>query len=221
MKKTGLSDYIGRYWVGAEAIYAVIIAMTFTSVLRTYIATSDASHFPLVYSALFCCIAWGIADGSFYVWERKYTLQMENDIIDMCRSKRKKNAAISLIDNQLGNTILSNIDVDKRQQLYGELVSHLATAGKKESVSARDVFNIIMGTTFVSTATGLIIVLPFFLTGDMYSALAISNWLGIFLLFAIGYYRTYEENLRQRVRSGFITAIIGMMIAAITVMLGG
>ena len=29
-----LADYIGRYWAGAEAIYAVIIAMTFTSVLR-------------------------------------------------------------------------------------------------------------------------------------------------------------------------------------------
>jgi VIT family. len=217
----GLSDYIGRYWVGAEAIYAVILAMTFTSVLRTYIATSDASHFPLVYSALFCCVAWGIADGSFYVWERKYNLRMENDIIDMCRSKREKDAAISLIHEQLGNTILSNIAADKRQKLYGDLVVHLAAAGKKEAVSAGDILNIILGTTLVSTVAGLTVILPFFLIEDMYFALTISNWLGISLLFVIGYYRTYEKDLFERLRSGFITAVIGMMIAAITVMLGG
>lgn len=29
-----LADYIGKYWTGAEAIYGVIIVMTFTSVLR-------------------------------------------------------------------------------------------------------------------------------------------------------------------------------------------
>ncbi|WP_319508593.1 hypothetical protein [uncultured Methanolobus sp.] len=217
----GLSDYIGRYWVGAEAIYAVILAMTFTSVLRTYIATSDASYFPLIYSALFCCIAWGIADGSFYVWERKYNLRMENDIIDMCRSKREKDAAISLIGEQLGNTILSNMAADKRQKLYGDLVVHLAAAGKKEAVSAGDILNIILGTTLVSTVAGLTVIIPFFLIEDMYFALTISNWLGISLLFVIGYYRTYEKDLFERLRSGFITAVIGMMIAAITVMLGG
>ena len=31
-----LADYIGRYWAGAEVLYGVIIAMTFTSVLRSY-----------------------------------------------------------------------------------------------------------------------------------------------------------------------------------------
>ena len=217
----GLSDYIGRYWVGAEAIYAVILAMTFTSVLRTYIVTSDASHFPLVYSALFCCIAWGIADGSFYVWERKYNLRMENDVINMCRSKREKDAAISLIGEQLGNTILSNIAADKRQKLYGDLVLYLAAAGKKEMVSLGDVFNIILGTTLVSTIAGLAVILPFFLIKDMYFALTVSNWMGISLLFVIGYYRTYEKDLFERLRSGFITAVIGMMIAVITVMLGG
>ena len=39
-----LADYIGRYWAGAEAIYAVIIAMTFTSVLRGYDAIDEAAY---------------------------------------------------------------------------------------------------------------------------------------------------------------------------------
>lgn len=52
-----LSNYIGKYWTGAEVIYAVILAMTFTSFLRTYIAMPVGSYFPIIYSALFCCIA--------------------------------------------------------------------------------------------------------------------------------------------------------------------
>jgi hypothetical protein len=56
----GLTDYIGKYWAGAEVIYAVIIAMTFTSVLRGYVAIPKGAYFNIVYSALFCCIAWGL-----------------------------------------------------------------------------------------------------------------------------------------------------------------
>jgi hypothetical protein len=36
----------------------------------------------VVYSALFCCIAWGIADGLFYAWERRYNIRTENKIIE-------------------------------------------------------------------------------------------------------------------------------------------
>jgi len=53
----GLSDYIGKYWEGAEAIYAVIIAMTFTSAFRSFVEVPDAIYLRVVYSALFCCIA--------------------------------------------------------------------------------------------------------------------------------------------------------------------
>ena len=70
-----LADYIGRYWAGAEAIYAVIIAMTFTSVLRGYSAIDEAAYLDVVYPALFCCMAWGIADGLFYAWERRYNIR--------------------------------------------------------------------------------------------------------------------------------------------------
>ncbi len=83
-----LSSYIGKYWTGAEVIYAVIIAMTFTSVLRTYIAIPGGSYFPMIYSALFCCIAWGIADGSFYTEEKR--LELYRDLILHLEATGKK-----------------------------------------------------------------------------------------------------------------------------------
>lgn len=216
-----LSDYVGKYWAGAEVIYAVIIAMSFTSVLRTPISIPGELYLDIIYSALFCCIAWGIADGLFYVWERKYNLRIENDIIDLSRSDQKRNDALLLIEEQLENTLLSNITEEKRKDLYQDLMLQLAATGKKETVSSRDALTIVMGTLLLSTGAGLMVVLPFFLTDDLNSALNASNWMGISLLFIMGCYRTHEKSLSGRVRSGFGTAIIGMIIASITVLLGG
>lgn len=216
-----LSAYIGKYWVGAEVIYAVIIAMSFTSILRTYIAVPGAAYLPIVYSALFCCIAWGIADGSFYVWERRYNIRMENRIVELSGSEQGRNDAIRLIKEQLDDTILSNIPKERKRELYRDLMLSLAAAGKKETVSARDAFSIILGTLLISTTAGLTVVIPFFLTEDLNLSLNVSNWLGIALLFVIGCYRAQETELHRMLKSGFSTAVIGILIASVTVMLGG
>ncbi|NPV61967.1 MAG: hypothetical protein HPY61_04940 [Methanotrichaceae archaeon] len=216
-----LSDYIGKYWAGAEAIYAVIIAMTFTSTFRSFAAVPDAAYLHVVYSALLCCIAWGVADGSFYIWERKYNIKTENDIIDLSKSELKRDAAIPLVKEQLDDTILRNIDEEKRIQLYQVLLEYLSICGHKETVSTRDSLNIVLGTSLISTVAGVIVVFPFYLIDDLSFALDVSNLLGISLLFIIGYYRTNERSLFGRVRTGLGTAVIGIIITLITIALGG
>ena len=216
-----LADYIGRYWAGAEAIYAVIIAMTFTSILRGYTAIDEAAYWEIIYPALFCCMAWGIADGLFYAWERRYNIRMENKIIDLSRSEQNRDDAIPLIREQLDDTILRNINYEKRMELYRNLMRHLNEVGIKRILSKRDAVNIISATFVISTVAGLAVVAPFFLVEDLKTALNISNMLGICLLFIIGYHRAYEKSASARMIMGFGTAIIGIVIAAVTILLGG
>ncbi|MDD1752999.1 MAG: VIT1/CCC1 transporter family protein [Methanotrichaceae archaeon] len=216
-----LSDYIGTYWAGAEVMYAVIIAMTFTSTLRGPITHFETDYYNVVYAALFCCIAWGIADGLFYTWERTYNIRLENKIIEFSKAAEKNEAAIPLIREELDDTILRNIDEKVRYKLYHQLVKHLAEVGMVRKPSARDAFNIISGTFVAASMAGLIVVLPFFLIDSPIYALRISNLLGISLLFISGYYRALERNLSNRIILGFGTAIIGIIIAAITTWLGG
>jgi hypothetical protein len=45
--------------------------MTFTSTLRGEAAIFEMVFQTVIYPALFCCIAWGVADGLFYAWERR------------------------------------------------------------------------------------------------------------------------------------------------------
>jgi VIT1/CCC1 family predicted Fe2+/Mn2+ transporter len=110
---------------------------------------------------------------------------------------------------------------DNRQELYQKLVKHQAEVGITEKPSTRDSLNIILATSIVSTVAGLIVVAPFFLIDNLSMALNISNMLGISLLFIIGYYRARERNLSAKVTVGFGTAIIGIIIATITTLLGG
>ena len=216
-----LADYIGRYWAGAEAIYAVIIAMTFTSVLRSYAAIDEAAYWEIIYPALFCCIAWGIADGLFYAWERRYNIRMENKIIDLSRPGQDRDEAMHLIREQLDDTILRNINYEKRTELYWNLMNHLDEVGAKRTPSRWDALAIISATFAISTAAGLAVVAPFFLVENLKTALDISNMLGICLLFIIGYHRAYEKSASARMMMGFGTAVIGIVIAAVAILLGG
>jgi len=215
-----LTDYIGPYWAGAEVMYAVIIAMTFTSTLRGKIGFFDM-YYTVIYSALFCCIAWGIADGSFYAWERNYNIRLENKIIEFSKTVDKNEAAIPLIREQLDDTILRNIDEKARHEMYNQLVKYLARVGAIRKLSTRESFDIIFRTFMASSVAGLIVVLPFFLIDHPIYALGISNLLGISLLFMCGYFRAQDRNLLTRVTIGLGTAMIGIIIAVVTVLLGG
>ncbi|MBP7412167.1 MAG: hypothetical protein KA818_11675 [Methanoculleus sp.] len=216
-----LADYIGRYWTGAEVMYGVIIAMTFTSVLRGYPEISGLIVGRVVAAALFCCIAWGIADGMFYIWERSYIIQQENRIIEYSRSGERRGSALSLIGDQLDDTVLRNIPEGDRLQFYERLSQFLSGVESRKKMSPREAATIILGTFLLSAGAGVIVVLPFSVIGDVGQALAVSNLAGIFLLFGIGYMRTLDRNFFSKVLYGFGSSFIGIIIAVITVVLGG
>jgi hypothetical protein len=225
-----LADYIGKYWAGAEVIYAVVIAMTFTSTLRSYNLYIDGFVDKVIFSALFCCIAWGIADGAFYAWERRYIIRQENKIIDLSRLDGKGEpsgfagsgeSAVSLIRDQLDDTILRNISDENRAKLYQGLVQYLSEAGKKQKPSIRDSISIIAGTLISSTAAAVLVILPFILIDETRSALNISNLICIILLFIAGYFRALDRSLHARLATGIGTAFLGIIIGVITISLGG
>lgn len=216
-----LVDYIGRYWAGAEIIYGVIIAMTFTSVARETPEFLDAVIYHAALTALLCCIAWGIADGLFYSWERNYIVRQENRILRLSRSAEGRESAVPLIGEQLDDTILRTIPEAERQTLYRDLVRYLAGVTASEEMTLRDSLAITGGTFIRSAGAGLMVVTPFFLIDNNRMALAASNLLGILLLFGVGYMRSLDRRPLPRIAYGFGTSLLGIIIAGITVVLGG
>ncbi len=222
-----LSDYLGKYWTGAEAIYGVIIVMTFTSVLRGNRVVFEQMHSTIIFAALACCIAWGITDGLFYAWERSDILRQENHVLRLSRSEGQGESAISLVGDELDDTILRYIPREKRLDLYRKLVQYLSGAQEGNRMSLRDIAGIVLGTSLLSLVAGLVVVMPFFLgsavfhMSDVEIALKASNLLGILLLFGVGFYRAFRRDLSSKIISGFGTALIGIIIAGITIAVGG
>jgi len=225
-----LADYIGKFWTGAEAVYGVIIAMTFTSVLRGNPVVFEQMLSTTIYTALACCIAWGIADGMFYSWERGYIIKRENAIIRLSKSAGQSESAVSLAGDELDDTILRNVPQEERLEIYQKLVQYLSFVEERKKMSLRDAATIILGTLIISTVSGLIVVMPFFLMDsnlpffvkeDIETALKISNLLGILLLFVVGYYRAFSKDLSSKIISGIDTSFIGIIITVITIVLGG
>ena len=217
-----LADYIGRFWAGAEVIYGVIIAMTFTSALRdlpwAFLERMLVER--TVYTALFCCMAWGVADGLFYLWERNYLIRQENRIIELSKSAQTE-PAVSLVEAQLEDTVLRNVPGVQRHELYQRLVEFLSRAGAREKLSLREGFTIVGGTFFRSALAGVVVIIPFFATPDVDLALKVSNLLGILLLFGVGYLRALDRDFSHRIVMAVGTSMIGIVISAITVVLGG
>jgi VIT1/CCC1 family predicted Fe2+/Mn2+ transporter len=218
-----LADYIVKYWAGAEVMYGVIIAMTFTSTLRGwgYPIFFDLILKKTIVAALACCMAWGIADGLFYLWERRYIIRQENRIIQISKSDQPDESAIPLIEEQLDDTILRNVPRETRQKLYQELARSLSTVHVREKISPHDTTTIIFGTFLRSAAAGIIIVTPFFVINNVGQARIVSNLAGIFLLFGVGYFRALDENFFSKVLFGLSSSLIGIAIASITIVLGG
>jgi VIT1/CCC1 family predicted Fe2+/Mn2+ transporter len=217
----GLADYIGKYWAGAEVMYGVIITMTFTSVLRGYPWVFEFAIYKTISAALLCCMAWGIADGLFYVWERSYLIRRENTIIQFSKSARQAESAIPLIEEELDDTILRNIPRENRLQLYEKLTGFLSGVDNREKLSSHDAITIILGTFILSAGAGVIVVAPFFVIDNVIQALKVSNVLGIVLLFVVGFFRALDKNFFSKVIFGFGSSMIGIIIAGMTILLGG
>jgi len=216
-----VADYIGRYWTGAEVMYGIIITMTFTSILRDIPVAPDVVVDRIILAALFCCVAWGIADGLFYLWERGYIIRRENQILDLSRSGDPGGSALPLVQEELDDTILRTIPEEDRQALYKKLIRFLSSVDQRERLLPRDAATIIFGTFLLSTGASLIIVAPFFLFDNPWQALALSNCTGILLLFVVGYSRAKDRPFASRMMLAFGSSLIGIIIAGITVVLGG
>ncbi len=216
-----LADYIGKFWAGAEVMYGVIIAMTFTSTLRGFPGMFEVVVRHVTAAALLCCVAWGIADGLFYLWERHYIVRQENRIIEYAQSDQHRETALSLIGEQLDDTILRNVPEKERLLFYDRLSRILPGAPAREGVSPRETAAILFGTFLMSAGSGAIVVLPFYIAADAAQALTVSNLAGILLLFGIGCLRALERGIVPKVLSGLGSALIGIIVAGITIVLGG
>lgn len=215
----GLSDYLGKFWATSEPMFGIIMVICFTSVLRIHQNLSFLLIDRVTVAALACCIAWGLVDGIFYAWEAHYLQRRKNDLIRLVKQDHTGNGA-SRVNEEMDDTLLVYLDQEDRDQVVDKISKKLSRE-EPEGVPIVEDIATVGGSLFLVVGPAIVVLLPFYVFPDVSSALFISNILAITMFFVLGYVRNESTVLLKRIRTGFLTALLGVIITFVTLVLGG
>ncbi len=216
----GLSDYLGRFWYSSEPMFGVIMVICFTSILRTNAVFAEEALWRVVNAALACCIAWGLVDGIFYAWELHYDRRKIETLASLSKLPDGVESARSLLEEDLKGTVIGSLD-DRDQQCLHNLLLEKIRHIDVSSVPLKSSLITVLVTFGLVVGTAVIVLSPFVLIPDVSTALSCSNAMGIVLLFFVGFWREYDARLSLKFKSGIMTALVALIIALVTVYLGG
>jgi VIT1/CCC1 family predicted Fe2+/Mn2+ transporter len=214
-----LSDYLGKFWFSAEPMFGVIMVVCFTSIFRSFPDVSDSIVDRVIQAALACCLAWGLVDGIFYVWEGRFEQRRKNSIIKMLRGDNKTEGA-ALIDSTMTDSYFDYLD-ESDKKVTIEKISQNLSKTEPTRINWKEDLVVVGISIFLVLGTALFVIIPFYIIPDLMDALLVSNIMCIIVLFMLGFYREESKSIVRKVFNGQITALIGVIITVTTVILGG
>ena len=201
----------------SEVLFGLIMALTFTGTLSA--ATSGREEFRTVLVGMIACnIAWGLVDAVMFLMtsltERGHNLLTVRAV----HSAASPEAAYQVITGAvppLLASIMSKNDLEKvRLGLLGVRDLPPAPALTKDDwLGGLAVFLLVFLSTFP-------LVIPFLVFRDLHVALRISNLIAIVLLFVTGYFLARHGG-HNPWRTGLSMVLVGVVLVAITIALGG
>jgi hypothetical protein len=215
----GVSNYLGKFWFSAEPMFGVVMVVCFTSVIRANPTLFDQYVNVLLWSALACCIAWGLVDGIFYAWEAHYEAKKTNLMIR--QAKQAQNGPVtSDVDGAFDDSLADYLDEAQRKVLVKNVTANLAAAEEVKVPLKQDLTTVGLALVLVVGAA-IVVIIPFLVIDDVLQALLVSNILGIGLLFFMGVWREQSKKISKKLTTGAVTALLALIITVVTVALGG
>ena len=200
-------------------MFGVIMVICFTSILRPERELTAFFADKVIAAALACCVAWGLVDGIFYVWEGHYDLRERNMAV-MALKQGRTEEGMAMVAENVEDTYLNSLSDEERERTLRTIAERLASAPMERIPLKQDLAT--MAATFaLVVGTALFVLIPFYLFQDVSTALFYSNLLCILVLFGLGYWRSQYRGTLRRSVTGLITAIAGIIITVVTVLLGG
>ena len=210
-----------------EAIYAVLIVMTFTMAYRAI----DASAFTgqpmsqvvtqLAIAAFGCAVAWGIIDGAMFILLSMLERGEDSRLLKKVKAAPDETSAISAISDHLDETLEAIMNEDERKDLYRQAYLRMRDNEPKQIGFKREEFYGALGVMLIAILSTLPVVLALLVfRNDANLALRASNLTAIFMLFLFGYqWGKYAGS--KPVRVGLLLAGLGVAMVLVAIPLGG
>jgi len=225
----GLSKYFGRFWFAAEPVFGVVMTLCFLGILRNEMLLSDPVLLDkimtmVIGAAISCCIAWGVVDGIFYVWENHSLIQRKNIIINYAKKQNKRTESHRMVRQDLQDTYVELLSNDEKESIYEKVVTNLAGTKSKAKISIKDDLITIFLDFCLNFGACLLILLPFFFLRNIIGVpqmLNLSVLSAVVLLFIIGVWFETRKSLFFKIRKGLSYSVLGIIITILTYCLGG
>lgn len=200
-----------------EIVFGLIMVLTFTCSLS--VAEADRAEVRgMIIGALGCNLAWGIIDAAFY---------LIGSIVERGRGGKLLRAVQQAADPEQGRGIvLANLPAAiagilapaELERIRATLAERPAPptrvrVRREDALGALGVFLLVFLSTFP-------VVVPFFFTSQVHTALRLSNAVAIAMIFVASFRLARHSGLRPW-RTGAAMVAIGAALVAIAIALGG
>jgi hypothetical protein len=201
----------------SEVLFGLIMVLTFTGAIS--VATEGRKEIKeLLWAALACNVAWGIIDAIMYlmnVWaERGHAFVVVKKVMNTPAPEEIRKVLREEIQ-----PVISSLLTDSELDNLGERLKKLPVPTKAQAVAWRD-FLVGLEIFLLVFLCTLPVALPFALFDDVAFALRASNGVALFMLFIGGWLLARYAGFRPFATAA-LYAIIGVLLVAMTIALGG
>jgi VIT1/CCC1 family predicted Fe2+/Mn2+ transporter len=201
----------------SEVLFGLIMVLTFTGAIS--VATDGRQEIrELLWAALGCNVAWGLVDAIMYlmniVLERGHSLTVIKRI-----TKSKTQEASRLILKEEIQPLVAALLTDEELDRVSDRLKGVPEPSNKHLLTGTDLFAGLQIFLLVFLCT-LPVALPFAFFKDVGAAIRASNGVALLLLFIGGYMLAGYAGF-SRLTTASIYVIIGVLLVALTMALGG
>ncbi len=201
----------------SEAIFGVLMAMTFTGSLNAATAGREEIGTMLL-TAIGCNIAWGMTDAVMYLVAAVVEKRRGATLLRSVRQAADAQAARHMIADELPERLAGGAQEETLEAIRKALVA-VPEAKAKTTLAARD-FKAALGVFGIVVLATFPVVIPFVFIRDVYAAMRVSNGLAVATLYGYGHVLGSYSGGKPW-HYGVAIAAVGMALVAVIMALGG
>ena len=200
-----------------EVLFGLIMVLTFT--LSLEVASAERADVrEMLIGAIGCNLAWGLVDAVMYLMATLVDRARKLALHRRLRAARDERELAAILGDEIPPILASILGPEGPGRLRAAIAGLPEPAprvrlGRDDWSGAAAVFLLV----FLST---LPVVLPFLLLAEPYTAMRVSNAVAVTMLFACGWQLGRYTNGRP-LRFGLALVLLGVVLVAITIALGG
>jgi VIT1/CCC1 family predicted Fe2+/Mn2+ transporter len=201
----------------SEVLFGLIMVLTYTCSISVA-SEGRAEIKQLLWSAVGCNVAWGVIDAIFYLMGIIFSRGHGLSVLKKLKTTQDKEVSRDLLKDELPLLFTAILKPEEIDSLNERLVN-LESLPRKKIIASSDLRGAFLIFILVFTCT-FPVALPFIFLTNTALALRISNGIALSILFSggisVGKYAGFNPY-----KTGGIMIVLGIILVALTIALGG